>query len=80
MTTKLIGACAALIAGAVLAGPAQAQGRLNLYCSVQEDWCQLMQTEFEKATGIRVAMTRKSSGETYAQIKAEKDNPRGDVW
>jgi len=62
------------------AGDASAQGRLNLYCSVQEDWCQLMQTEFEKATGIRVAMTRKSSGETYAQIKAEKDNPRGDVW
>jgi iron(III) transport system substrate-binding protein len=25
-------------------------------------------------------MTRKSSGETYAQIKAEKDQPRGDVW
>ena len=62
------------------AGDASAQGRLNLYCSVQEDWCQLMQTEFEKATGVRVAMTRKSSGETYAQIKAEKDNPRGDVW
>jgi len=62
------------------AGDASAQGRLNLYCSVQEDWCQLMQTEFEKATGVRVAMTRKSSGETYAQIKAEKDNPRGDIW
>ena len=25
-------------------------------------------------------MTRKSSGETYAQIAAEKDNPKGDVW
>lgn len=62
------------------AGEASAQGRLNLYCSVQEDWCQLMQTEFEKATGVKVAMTRKSSGETYAQIKAEKDNPRGDIW
>jgi len=62
------------------AGDASAQGRLNLYCSVQEDWCQLMQTEFEKATGVKVAMTRKSSGETYAQIKAEKDNPRGDIW
>jgi iron(III) transport system substrate-binding protein len=57
-----------------------AQGRLNLYCSPQEEWCQLMVTEFQKSTGIRVAMTRKSSGETYAQIKAEKDNPKGDVW
>jgi iron(III) transport system substrate-binding protein len=25
-------------------------------------------------------MTRKSSGETYAQIKAEEGQPRGDVW
>ena len=75
-------ALSALLSATALAaaGDASAQGRLNLYCSVQEDWCQLMQTEFEKATGIRVAMTRKSSGETYAQIKAEKDNPRGDVW
>ena len=80
MTIRIVGAVAALVAGTVLVGAAQAQGRLNLYCSVQEDWCQLMQTEFEKATGIRVAMTRKSSGETYAQVKAEKDNPRGDIW
>lgn len=71
----------AMTAG-ILSAPvaADAQGRLSLYCSPQEEWCQLVVTEFEKATGIRVAMTRKSSGETYAQIKAEKDNPRGDVW
>jgi len=75
-------ALSALLSATALAaaGDASAQGRLNLYCSVQEDWCQLMQTEFEKATGVRVAMTRKSSGETYAQIKAEKDNPRGYIW
>ncbi|MCK4869261.1 MAG: ABC transporter substrate-binding protein, partial [Alphaproteobacteria bacterium] len=30
--------------------------------------------------GIKVAMTRKSSGETFAQIKAEASNPKGDVW
>ena len=35
---------------------------------------------FEKATGIKVLMTRKSSGEFYAQIKAEAANPRGDIW
>jgi iron(III) transport system substrate-binding protein len=39
-----------------------------------------MVTALEKATGIKVSMTRKSSGETYAQIKAEAANPRGDVW
>lgn len=62
------------------AAPAQAQGNLTLYCSPQEEWCRAMVTAFERATGIKVAMTRKSSGETYAQVKAEAANPRGDVW
>ena len=39
-----------------------------------------MVTAFEKTTGIKVAMTRKSSGETFAQIKAEASNPKGDIW
>ena len=39
-----------------------------------------MVTAFEKATGIKVLMTRKSSGEFYAQLKAEASNPRGDIW
>jgi iron(III) transport system substrate-binding protein len=39
-----------------------------------------MTTEFERKTGIKVAMTRKSAGEIYAQLKAEKDNPKGDIW
>ena len=56
-----------------------AQGNLVLYCSVQEEWCRAMLTAFERKTGVKVAMTRKSSGETYAQVKAEASNPRGDV-
>jgi iron(III) transport system substrate-binding protein len=62
------------------AAPARAQGELTLYCSVQEEWCRPMAQAFERATGIKVSMTRKSSGETFAQIKAEAANPRGDVW
>ena len=60
--------------------PAMAAEKLTYYCSAQEDWCQLMATGFEEATGITVNMTRKSSGETFAQLKAEADNPKGDVW
>jgi iron(III) transport system substrate-binding protein len=72
----------ALIAVALAAAgaPAFAQGEMVLYCSVQEEWCRPMVAAFEKATGIKVLMTRKSSGETYAQIKAEAANPKGDVW
>ena len=59
---------------------AAAQGELVVYCTVQEEWCRPMVAAFEKATGIKVSMTRKSSGEFYAQLKAEAANPRGDIW
>ena len=62
------------------AGSAGAQGNLVLYCANVEDWCRVMVTAFERKTGIKVAMTRKSSGEVYAQIKAEATNPRADLW
>ena len=59
---------------------ARAQGELVVYCTVQEEWCRPMVAAFEKKTGIKVLMTRKSAGEFYAQIKAEAANPRGDIW
>lgn len=69
---------ALLMAG--ITSVASAQGKLTLYCSPQIEWCNLMVEAFEKETGVKVAMTRKSSGETFAQIKAESRNPKGDVW
>jgi iron(III) transport system substrate-binding protein len=73
----LLGGAAALLS---FVAPAQAQGSLTLYCTVQEEWCRPMVAAFERETGIKVAMTRKSSGEFYAQLKAEASNPRGDIW
>jgi iron(III) transport system substrate-binding protein len=70
----------ALLAGLASIGPAAAQGNLTVYCVVQEEWCQAMVNAFQAETGITVAMTRKSSGETYAQVAAEAANPRGDIW
>jgi iron(III) transport system substrate-binding protein len=72
----------AALAAFALALPmaAAAQGELVVYCTVQEEWCRPMVAAFEKTTGIKVLMTRKSSGEFYAQIKAEAANPRGDIW
>ena len=68
------------LGAAVLFGSADARAQLNLYCTVQEEWCREMVTAFEKETGIKVNMTRKSSGELYAQVKAEAANPKGDMW
>ncbi|MBK7332303.1 MAG: ABC transporter substrate-binding protein [Betaproteobacteria bacterium] len=72
----------AIVPALAFAAPmtAAAQGEVVVYCTVQEEWCRPMVAAFEKATGIKVLMTRKSSGEFYAQIKAEAANPRGDVW
>ena len=72
-------AVSALAALATTTSMAAAQ-KMTLYCSAQEDWCQVMARGFEEETGIKVNMTRKSSGETFAQIKAESANPKGDVW
>jgi iron(III) transport system substrate-binding protein len=85
MKSNLVGrlvfaAFASASAAATFIAPAAAQGNLVVYCSVQEEWCRAMVSLFEKETGIKVSMTRKSSGETYAQVKAEAENPRGDVW
>lgn len=66
--------------GLVLAATAAQADKMTLYCSAQEDWCQLMARGFEEASGIDVNMTRKSSGETFAQVRAESSNPKGDVW
>jgi iron(III) transport system substrate-binding protein len=61
--------------------PALAQGQLNLYCSSPNTaWCQGMANGFERATGTKVAVIQKATGEMLAQIKAERENPKGDVW
>jgi iron(III) transport system substrate-binding protein len=82
MPNRLSFAGAAFAAIAALLGPerASAEGNLVVYCAVQEEWCRNMVTAFERQTGIKVAMTRKSSGEFYAQVQAEASNPRGDIW
>ena len=51
--------------------------KLTLYCSVEIDVCEMLEQAYEKATGTKVAMTRASSGETFAKIKAESSNPIG---
>ncbi|NRG16598.1 ABC transporter substrate-binding protein [Rhizobiales bacterium] len=72
-------ASTAALAVTMSSGAAMAES-LVLYCSVGEEWCSAMANGFSRATGVDVAMTRKSSGETYAQLKAEASNPKGDVW
>ncbi len=80
MKKLMITLAAGVALSAISSMSAQSAEKMTLYCSAQEDWCQLMAKGFEEFSGIKVNMTRKSSGETFAQIKAESANPKGDVW
>jgi iron(III) transport system substrate-binding protein len=61
--------------------PARADTTISVYCSILEEQCREGVAMFERANpGIKVAMVRKSTGEAYAQIRAEAANPKADVW
>jgi iron(III) transport system substrate-binding protein len=72
---------ATLFSFAALFAAVSASAELNMYCSSPNTaWCQGMAVGFEKATGIKVAVVQKATGEMLAQVKAEKANPKGDIW
>ena len=71
-----------LIAAAALAAlsaPAFAQ-QVNIICSVQAEWCNNMATVYARTTGTKVNLSLKGSGEALAQLIAEKENPKTDIW
>jgi iron(III) transport system substrate-binding protein len=80
MFTRKLALAALALGGLGFGQAAQAQGALNVYCSVQNEWCQAIVTNFQRDTGIRVNMTQRGSGESLAAIRAEAQNPRADVW
>ncbi|CAG9238838.1 Iron ABC transporter substrate-binding protein [Paraburkholderia tropica] len=71
----------ALASALCLATPsAHADERLNLLCSADLEWCQLMKNRFEQETGVHVAMIRKSAGEALALVAAQRAHPQFDIW
>jgi iron(III) transport system substrate-binding protein len=67
-------------AGLLLAATSAAGGTLSVYCTHDPDACELAAQTFTRDTGIPVAMVRKPTGEVFAQLRAERDNPKSDVW
>ena len=60
-------------------GAASAQ-TVNVICSVQAEWCNMIATVYARTTGVKLNMSLKGSGEALAQLIAEKENPKTDVW
>jgi len=70
-----------LLAAAALFSAAAAQAQqVNIICSVQAEWCNMISTVYARTTGVKVNMSLKGSGEALAQLIAEKENPKTDVW
>ena len=78
MTARIV--LITVLAVALAVADAAAQGSITVLCSVQQEWCTAVAATFQKDTGIRVAVTQKGSGEGFAQVTAEKANPKLDVW
>jgi iron(III) transport system substrate-binding protein len=77
MRIKKLCLAAALFAAS---STAWSQGQVNIICSVQAEWCNLMATVYSRTTGTKVNITAKGSGEALAQLNAEKANPKTDIW
>ena len=59
---------------------AQAQGQLNIICSAAADWCNMLSTVYSRTAGVKVNMSLRGSGEALAQLIAERENPKTDLW
>lgn len=79
MSAMKFAVLAACLAGASIASTAKAE-ELNLLCSPDVKWCELMVEKFQEKTGIKVNAVRLSAGEAFARIKTEARNPKSDVW
>src|SRR5512133_3060352 len=71
---------AALAGGLLLAAalPLAAQ-EVTVLCNYEVDWCEAMKAAYEKTTGGKAVFIRRTDGESLAQIRAERANPRADV-
>jgi hypothetical protein len=70
----------AITAVACLGLPGVALGQLNLVCSVPAEWCKIIADEFQKDTGIKVAVLVSGGREALAMLNEQAGNPKGDVW
>ncbi|ATA24552.1 hypothetical protein BIY26_16210 [Brenneria goodwinii] len=71
---------AAGITLAAVSTTSQAAGRLVVYCSATNAFCEEEVKAFSEKYDVRTSFIRNSSGSTLAKVDAEKRNPQADVW
>lgn len=69
-----------LAAPLLLPHTAQAEGKLTVYCSVQNNVCEDMMKKFSAQYQVETQFIHDGTGTIFGRIKAEKENPQADVW
>ena len=77
---KTLHTLAASLAVGLGSGAVMAAEQVNIICSVQAEWCNMISSVYARSTGTKVNMSMKGSGESLAQLIAEKENPKTDIW
>src|SRR5713226_4497366 len=62
-----------------IAAPVAAQ-EVTVLCNFELDWCEALKATYERTTGQKAVFIRRTDGESLAQIRAERSNPRADVY
>src|SRR6266404_833024 len=78
-----LGAVLAAVCGGLLLASNSIQvgaQEVTVLCNYEVDWCEAMKAAYEKTTGDKAVFIRRTDGESLAQIRAEKSNPRADVY
>ncbi|WP_386685826.1 ABC transporter substrate-binding protein [Lonepinella sp. MS14437] len=57
-----------------------AEGKLTVYCSVQNVTCEKVTQHFAEKYNVETQFVRNSTGTILGKIKSEKSNPQADVW
>ncbi|ASN84992.1 ABC transporter substrate-binding protein [Pectobacterium versatile] len=71
---------AGLTVAAVTTTTARAEGRLVIYCSATNSFCEEEAKAFGEKYNVKTSFIRNGSGSTLAKVDAEKKNPQADVW
>lgn len=77
LTMTLLMAC---LTGIFSVSWVQAAEEVNVYTSNMQALNDLAASEFQKATGIKANMVYSGSGVAVKRMRAEKDNPQGDIF
>jgi iron(III) transport system substrate-binding protein len=76
----LLRTAVALACGLGFLGAVLAQGQVTALCSTDQCGCELAAKEFQAQSGIKVLQVHKATGEALAQLRAESQNPKTDLW